>query len=168
MKKYNYTLILGFIAFACILFFMPHKPSLVANSTSSGTLVKSNASLGSVEEAVELMKSTNPMAGIQMLKNIVEKDPSNTKALYQLAFFSIQSGQMDKAIDRFNQILAIDSTKSDVLYYMSGIYMEQGKYEQSLKYLELFKGMNKDEKIAQDIDANIVEVKQKINEYAKR
>lgn len=166
MKKYNYALIVGFIAFACVLFYMPHKSSLVANSNAE--ILKKGSESESVESAVELMKSTSPMAGIQMLKNIVEKDPSNTKALYQLAFFSIQSGQMDKAIDRFNQILAVDSSKTDVLYYLSGVYLEQGKYDESLKYLELFKEMNKDEKIVQEIDANIVEVKQKINEYAKR
>lgn len=149
------------MALGLVLYFMPYKPVLTAAALVNSEDV-------SVDKAMTLMKTSNPMAGIQMLKKIVEKDPKNLDALYPLAFFSIQSGQTDKAIERFQQIIAIDSTRTDVLYYLSGIYAEQGKYEDALRYLELFKTKNKDEKLAPEVDANIQEVKHKLNEYAKR
>jgi cytochrome c-type biogenesis protein CcmH/NrfG len=161
MRKYSYFSFAIALVVGLALYFMPYKPTLTASTALKAEDV-------SVDKAITLMKTANPMAGIQMLKQIVEKDPKNLEALYPLAFFSIQSGQIDKAIERFQQILAIDSTRTDALYYLSGIYVEQGKYEDALRYLELFKTKNKDEKLAPEIEANIQEVKHKLNDYAKR
>lgn len=159
--KYQWILWLSCLALGLFIFFLPHQPSQL--KANQNILKGQDSSENSVRRAVELMGSEQPMQGIQMLKKIVEKDPKNTEALYQLAFFSLQSGQVDKAIQRFQQIQAVDSSKTDVLYYLSGIYMEQGQYKKALEYLEKFKSKNKDEKIVSDVEAAIQEVKQKLN-----
>tara|TARA_B100000963_G_C22097810_1_gene439325 strand:- start:262 stop:537 length:276 start_codon:yes stop_codon:yes gene_type:complete len=45
-----------------------------------------------------------------MLREILEKDPKNKEALYNLGVLSIQTAQYQNAVNRFNQIIAIDSS----------------------------------------------------------
>jgi len=51
-----------------------------------------------------------PMQGIAMLLEVVAKDPKNLKANMNLGLFSIKSGQFDKAIPRFNTVIATAPT----------------------------------------------------------
>ena len=62
-----------------------------------------------VENALKLIESNNPMEGVFMLRKILEKEPKNKEALFNLGVLSIQSRQFNKAIERFNQLLIIDS-----------------------------------------------------------
>ena len=64
----------------------------------------------SISRAMDLIRGENPMEGIFMLREILEKDPKNKEALYIVGVFSIQTAQYQKAVYRFNQIIAIDSS----------------------------------------------------------
>jgi len=64
----------------------------------------------SISNAMDLIKGENPMEGIFMLREILEKDPKNKEALYNLGVLSIQTAQYQNAVNRFNQIIAIDSS----------------------------------------------------------
>ena len=55
-------------------------------------------------------RGTNPMEGIFMLRDIVAKNPKNKQALYYLGDLSLQTGQYENAIKRFNQVLSVDSS----------------------------------------------------------
>jgi len=63
----------------------------------------------SIDNALKLINSNNPMEGVFMLRKILEKEPNNKEALFNLGMLSIQSKQFTNAIDRFNQLLIIDS-----------------------------------------------------------
>ncbi len=159
-KKIGYIFLLTLLL-SFGLFLLPHQPS-------SNVLASSHTEQDNVEKAIALVKGPNPMEGIKILKKIVEKDPKNTEALYQLAFFSLQSGQHDKAIERFKQILEVDSTKTDVLYYLGNIYLNDQKWDEAEKNLSAFLSKNKDPKIQTEIEQNIYYIKLKKEEYAKR
>ena len=64
----------------------------------------------SISRAMDLIRGENPMEGIFMLREILEKDPKNKEALYNLGVLSIQTAQYQNAVNRFNQIIAIDSS----------------------------------------------------------
>jgi len=64
----------------------------------------------SISTAMDLIRGENPMEGIFMLREILEKDPKNKEALYNLGVLSIQTAQYQNAVNRFNQIIAIDSS----------------------------------------------------------
>ncbi len=150
LKTYLLILVIGLSA-AFALSFLPTKSGV---KTAQESQVDANDL--SIEKAIKLVKEgSNPMAGITMLKDIAEKDPKNTEALRHLAFFSIQSGQLDKAIQRFEQIHAIDESKTDVLYYLGGLYQETGQKDKALEYYEKFQLVNKDDKLNQSIDQQI-------------
>ena len=79
-------------------------PSNIANKT----VVENNSALG-IEEAVELVKSgSDPMKGILKLRKIAEDDPNNVEAQFYLGIFSVQSGQLKKAITRLTKVLELD------------------------------------------------------------
>jgi tetratricopeptide (TPR) repeat protein len=60
-----------------------------------------------LQQAVELVNGENPMAGITMLREMVAEDSTNVDAHYYLGLFSVKSGQLDKAIDRFKRVIAL-------------------------------------------------------------
>jgi len=64
----------------------------------------------SISTAMDLIRGENPMEGIFMLREILEKEPKNKEALYNLGVLSIQTAQYQNAVNRFNQIIAIDSS----------------------------------------------------------
>ena len=83
----------------------------------------------SVEKALELLESSNPMEGVFMFREILENDPKNTEALYYLGVLSNQTGQYKNAIERFNQLITIDSSDKRA-------YLQLGISSYQLGYLK--------------------------------
>ena len=64
----------------------------------------------SVERALKLIEGNNPMEGVFMFREILQNEPKNTEALYYLGLLSNNTGQYSNAIERFNQLITIDSS----------------------------------------------------------
>ena len=64
----------------------------------------------SVERALKLIEGSNPMEGVFMFREILQNEPKNTKELYYLGLLSNNTGQYSNAIERFNQLITIDSS----------------------------------------------------------
>ncbi len=79
--------------------------------------------------AMTLVASENPMEGIQMLQGLLEDNPEDTETIKNLGVLSVQSGQFEKAEDRFKDLLAIDSTDEEARFYLGMSQIEQGKEE---------------------------------------
>jgi len=60
-----------------------------------------------LRQAIDLVNGTNPMEGITLLRELIQKDSANVDAQYYLGLFSVKSGQYDKAINRFNTVLKL-------------------------------------------------------------
>jgi tetratricopeptide (TPR) repeat protein len=72
-----------------------------------------------------------PMKGIAMLLDVVKKDPNNLKANMSLGTFAIKSGQFDKAITRFNDIIA-KKPSPDAYFYLATAYENLGKKKEAV------------------------------------
>ncbi|MET3112734.1 tetratricopeptide (TPR) repeat protein [Pedobacter sp. CG_S7] len=72
-----------------------------------------------------------PMEGIAMLLAVVKKDPTNLKANMSLGTFAIKSGQFDKAIVRFNEIIA-QQPSPDAYFYLATAYENLGKKKEAI------------------------------------
>lgn len=105
---------------------------------------------------------TPPMEGIGMLKAVEEKDPNNIKALINLGYFSIKSGQFDKAEERFNQVLAIDSKYAEAYLYLADLHERQKMYKKAVEDLENFKSLINDPKKVKEVDDYILELNKNI------
>lgn len=72
-----------------------------------------------------------PMEGIALLMDVVKKDPKNLKANMSLGTFAIKSGQFDKAITRFNSIVAIKPSP-EAYFYLGTAYENLGKNAEAI------------------------------------
>ena len=79
---------------------IPRQPA-AASEVGIPTSLEEASELDPVASAVEKVQGANPMEGILELKALAESDPPNVDAVIELGRFSIQSGQLDKAKERF-------------------------------------------------------------------
>lgn len=77
--------------------------------------------------AMTLVTTENPMSGIQVLREIVSTDPENREALINLGLLSIQSGQFERAVGRFENLVAMDSSDYESKLYLGVSYLETGR-----------------------------------------
>ncbi len=100
-----------------------------------------------------------PMKGIGLLMEVLAVDSNNIDALINLGYFSIQSTQYDKAIERFNKVLEIDPENAEAYLYMTDLYVQMGEIEKGLSYLERYKSFQEDPLVIAQVDAYIEELK---------
>lgn len=105
---------------------------------------------------------TPPMEGIGILKKVEQQDPNNVKALVNLGYFAIKSGQFDKAEERFAQVLKIDPEFADAYLYMADMHERQKMYKEAIEDLENFKSLLDDPNKAKEVDDYILELSKNI------
>ncbi|MGY4383501.1 tetratricopeptide (TPR) repeat protein [Pedobacter sp. UYP24] len=99
-----------------------------------------------------------PMQGIAMLLDVVKKDPKNLKANMSLGTFAIKSGQFDKAITRFKQIIAIQPSP-DAYFYLATAYENLGKKADAIDAYVQSKKLAANPTLSKFIDEKIIELK---------
>ncbi|WP_256002423.1 tetratricopeptide repeat protein [Pedobacter deserti] len=101
-----------------------------------------------------------PMQGIAMLMDVVKEDPKNLKANMSLATFAIKSGQFDKAISRFKDVVAIKPLP-EAYFYMATAYENLGKNAEAIDAYQTSKKLAADPTLSKFIDERVQELKQK-------
>ncbi|SDL46151.1 TPR repeat-containing protein [Pedobacter sp. ok626] len=101
-----------------------------------------------------------PMQGIAMLMDVVKKDPKNLKANMSLGTFAIKSGQFDKAITRFNSIIAIKPTP-DAYFYLATAYENLGKNDEAIDAYLKSKKLAANATLSKFIDEKVIALKNK-------
>ena len=89
------------------IFLLYQLPTSVLENKESEEEIKN---VVSVERALKLIEGSNPMEGVFMFREILQNEPKNTEALYYLGLLSNNTGQYSNAIQRFNQLITIDSS----------------------------------------------------------
>lgn len=102
----------------------------------------------------------NPMAGIQKLREITQKDSLHLKANFHLAQLSIRSGQFDKAVNRFNLINRHYPSFPDAWLGKGEAWYSLQNVPEALKSLETYKALVKDPVVLQQVDVFINQIKQ--------
>ncbi|WP_316830676.1 tetratricopeptide repeat protein [Pedobacter aquatilis] len=101
-----------------------------------------------------------PMQGIAMLLEVVAKDPKNVKANMNLGLFSIKSGQFDKAIPRFNTVIATAPTPEAYFYLATALENLDRNKEAVEAYLKS-KKLAANPTLSSFIDKKVAELKNK-------
>ncbi len=101
-----------------------------------------------------------PMSGIAMLLDVVKKDPKNLKANMSLGTFAIKSGQFDKAITRFNSIIAMKPSP-DAYFYLATAYENLGKNKEAVDAYLNSKKLAANPTLSTFIDKKVKELKNK-------
>ncbi len=103
--------------------------------------------------------SQEPMKGILLLREAVKADSTNLEAQLNLGFFSMQSGQYDKAIVRFENVLKIQPDLNEVRIYLSDALEAQGDTKKALNVLQELKKTSKDTLLLTEADRRIQRIK---------
>jgi tetratricopeptide (TPR) repeat protein len=103
--------------------------------------------------AMTMLASSNPMAGIMMLRQIVEDDPENEIALFNLGALSMQSNQYDKAVERFEQVIRLNPGYIQAQFFLGVSYLESGQKQRAREQFELVKSMDTDPEIQAAADS---------------
>jgi tetratricopeptide (TPR) repeat protein len=110
-----------------IVFLLPRKPESAPEAAISVAM----EALDPVQEAVALVQGEDPMAGIMALRELAEGDEPNIDAIVWLGLLSIQSGQLDKARDRFAEVLSMEPGNVEATWQLALMDMEVEAYDRA-------------------------------------
>lgn len=110
--------------------------------------------------AMTMVTSQNPMQGIMMLRKVLEEYPENETALFNMGLLSMQSGQYDKAVERFKKLITVNSTHDQAAYYLAVSLFELGEKTQSKEWFQKIKTISRDPAILASADQYLSELKE--------
>ncbi len=102
-----------------------------------------------------------PMTGITMLLDVVKKEPNNVKANTNLGLFAIKSGQYDKAITRFNDMISNGKATPEIHFYLGTAYELLGKNTEAIDAYLNSKKLAASPTISTFVDKKVAELKNK-------
>jgi tetratricopeptide (TPR) repeat protein len=117
-----------------------------------------------IDQAVAMVQSGGqPMQGIMMLREVLNEDPNNVEAHWHLAHFSIQSEQFDKAAERFEKVVELDTELQypDAIFYLGKTYATLNRNDEAVVCFEKYMPLTQDTIIKKRVQEFIVELKNK-------
>lgn len=82
--------------------------------------------------------TNEPMKGILLLREVITADPNHEMAQYNLGMLSVKSGQLDKAIERFNKVLAINPKRNEIHFFLGQVLLQKGDTAAAVSSYETF------------------------------
>ena len=127
-KSYLIALIITVALGLIVLFLLfPTQPKSALDKANSPI-----ADSVKIQQAIELVNGPQPMQGIQMLLSMVEENPKNVEAHFVLGEFAIRSGQMEKAVARFNTIIELQPQNTLAYIYKGEALMQMDSVQAAL------------------------------------
>ncbi len=129
MRKSYLIAIIVSVALGLIVLFLllPNQPKSAIDKANSPV-----ADSVKIQQAIQLVNGPQPMQGIQMLLSMVEENPNNVEAHFVLGEFAIRSGQMEKAVARFNTIIELQPQNTLAYIYKGEALMQMDSLETAL------------------------------------
>ena len=97
--------------------------------------------------AMTYVNTQTPMQGIMLLREVLQQDPTNELALFNLGLLSMRSNQYGRAIERFRQILVNNPTSRKAQFYLGVSLAEAGQKDEARRVLAQVKKQEKDPQI---------------------
>ena len=114
---------------------IPRSPNAYA-AESIPTSLEEGSPLDPVQAAIDKVNGSNPMEGILELKAMAEAEQPNVDAVMALGQFSIQSGQVEKARERFAEAIDLAPERSEPLIQLGMLELDGGAPAEALIHFE--------------------------------
>jgi tetratricopeptide (TPR) repeat protein len=108
--------------------------------------------------AMTYISSSNPMQGIAMLREILEDDPQNEKALFNLGILAVQSGQYERGSERLKKLVSLYPQNVQGQFYLGLCYYELGQKDKARRQFELVKSMEDDPAVLATVEGYLKEL----------
>ncbi len=92
------------------------------------------------------------MKGVEQLLSVVRKNPKHIRANVILGRMAVESGQLDKAIERGNTVLSVDKHNLEAHLFLGEAYKRNGEAEQAKKIFNDAKKILNNPDFDKDID----------------
>lgn len=102
--------------------------------------------------------AASPMEGIGLLLGVVAKDPNNHNANLALGQFAMKSGQYEKAVQRFKNMIA-QKPEIEPYFYLAESYKQLGQKQDAIAAYQKCKELMPDPAFGKRIDDFINELK---------
>ena len=100
-----------------------------------------------------------PMEAVMLLREVVDSDPNNGFALYNLGLLSLQSRQYDKAVERFQKLTMVEPDNLEGQFYLGVAYFESGATDLAREQFLKVKQLEPDPEVQANIEAYLKELK---------
>lgn len=101
----------------------------------------------------------DPMKGIGMLRDMERRDSNNVKVQLNLGLFSVRSGQLDKALERFNKVLRIDPNYIEAYLHLADVYEKMNATGEAIRMLESYQMKSNDPVVKLEVGKYIDQLK---------
>lgn len=157
IKRYTpLILLVAAVSVGLGIYYMPVVPAHKAEEMSQEVTEDEQR----LAQAVAMVQGENPMKGIGILREMLQENPENIDVLWHLAHFSIQSGQYEKAIERFNQIVALDQEHyADAYFYLGRTYATLNDTAKAIQSFEKYQSLITDTIVIKGVERFINELK---------
>jgi Tfp pilus assembly protein PilF len=130
------TVVLG-IGLIGFILWMPRKSEPQNDVLTTAVAGDAASTTDPVDLAVEKVSGPNPMEGILALRELAEQEDPNVDAVVWLGIFGVQSGQLDKARERFSEAITLEPSHSEATWQLALLDMEEGAYDRAVVGFEL-------------------------------
>lgn len=80
--------------------------------------------------------SSNPMEAIMKIREVADRDSNNVYAQMTLGEASVLSGQLDKALERFFQVVRIEPKNWEALLALGDVFERRGQKKQAVEWYQ--------------------------------
>ena len=95
----------------------PKRPTIKNEISISDQIQEALSNIQNADNAQSQMK------GILQMRSLSEKYPENADLQWNMGLFSIQSGQYEKAVARFEKVITIDAQRLDAYMQLAMSYL---------------------------------------------
>lgn len=103
-------------------------------------------------KAQDCLKNKRFKQAERVLKQVIELDPKQTEAFYNLGNIYHQRGEIGKAIKAFQKVLSLDEAHTDASISLSVLYNDIGKYDLGKNIFEKAQKRIKTDRVSDSIN----------------
>jgi outer membrane protein len=103
--------------------------------------------------------SSNPPQGVALLREVLAEDPKNELVLYNMGMLAIQSGQYDRAVERLNQLIAVNPKHVQGQLLLGVAFMNKGDKAKAKEQFEKVKQLDNDPSVQATVDSYLKDLK---------
>jgi tetratricopeptide (TPR) repeat protein len=99
--------------------------------------------------------SETPMEGINMIREVVTRNPNNMYAQFMLGMGGMVSGQLDKAIERLSKVAEHEPDNLEAVLVLADAYERTGDKKNAIKWYEAARKNIRDTTVVKEIGQRI-------------
>jgi tetratricopeptide (TPR) repeat protein len=100
-----------------------------------------------------------PMEGIQMIRDVVQRDPNNAYAQMTLGKASVLSGQLDKAVERFKTVIQLQPGNPEASLLLADTYDRMNNKQAAIEWYEKSLSLIPNPDIKSEVKKRITDLK---------